>query len=73
MVNEKEADLSFWCELPAQTRTVAGMHLFALEDMGLQRLEQITDLTLQLQAADPEDASSEWVSIGPLPVSLGEL
>ena len=44
----------------------------ALEDMGLQRLEQITDLTLQLQAADPEDASSEWVSIGPLPVSLGE-
>ncbi|MDY4509012.1 MAG: hypothetical protein SPD95_09865 [Candidatus Faecousia sp.] len=72
MVNEKEADLSFWCELPAQTRTVAGMHLFALEDMGLQRLEQITDLTLQLQAADPEDASSEWVSIGPLPVPLGE-
>ena len=72
MVNEKEADLSFWCELPAQTRTVAGMHLFALEDMGLQRLEQITDLTLQLQAADPDDASSEWVAIGPLPGPLGE-
>lgn len=68
-VNGKEADLSLWCMLPARTRTVARMHLFALEDLDLHQTDQISDMTLQLEVEDAE-SRSDPVTIGPLPISI---
>lgn len=68
-VNGKEARLSFWCELPANTRTVARMHLFALEDLGISEIGQLTDLSLQFQVENP-DAEASRHSIGPFTIPI---
>lgn len=65
-VNGEKVNLGLWRSLPAQTRTVAQMYLFDLEDLDLHHWEQITDMTLLLEAADPD---GDTVSIGPVSIS----
>ncbi|MDY3224662.1 MAG: hypothetical protein SOW84_02135 [Candidatus Faecousia sp.] len=68
-VNGAKAALHFWCTLPAHTRTVARMHLFALEDMDIHQTNQISDMTLQLEVQNAESCSDP-VTIGPFSISI---
>lgn len=72
VVNGKELSIGLWCQLPPQTRTVFRMHLFALEDNALTRIEEVTSLSLQLKAEIPE-AAYESIADVPLSIPLGRL
>lgn len=72
VVNGKDTSIGLWCQLPPQTRTVFRMHLFALEDNALTRIEEVTSLSLQLKADNPE-AAYESVADVPLNIPLGRL
>ena len=70
-VNGNEANLSLWCELPAQTRSVCRLHLFSLEDMGLQRLEQISEMSIAICYRNPEETDT-WVFTDPLTIPIAQ-
>lgn len=72
VVNGKELSIGLWCQLPPQTRTVFRMHLFALEDNALTRIEEVTSLSLQLKAENPE-AAYESIADVPVNIPLGRL
>lgn len=64
-LNGQEADLSFWCRLPAGTRAVDQIYLYPLEDLGITDGASIRSLTLNFQISD-EDWQIEPVLTGPL-------
>lgn len=71
-LNGQEADLSFWCRLPAGTRAVDQIYLYPLEDLGITDGAAIRSLTLNFQISD-KDWQIEPILTGPLEVDLEAL
>lgn len=68
-LNAEQVNITFWCELPAHTRTVTSAYLYALEDLEIDSWEDLTQLTFRLNIDGPA-ASEFFIQTDPISVSI---
>lgn len=68
-VNAEEADLALWHQLLPGTRAVSRMYLYYLDNLGIDSLNDVQTLELQLEIGDANDwgyaVQTELISVDP--------